>query len=127
MENNSNTFIPYNQQSYTGYSTSYNAITINNPYIDLEGESLSTMVLWQNINSENLNASQNVASKTITIPNNTNGSNPDSSMTYYTFSQIFSISTLQLALETFFNITPSTPTPPSTQQYVYNPSNYSLS
>jgi hypothetical protein len=107
-----NIYQPFETVTYNTVPTSINSITINNPYIDLKGKKIVSLVDF-NISDSN-NNSEIVKTKPTVITD------------LVQYESIFNIDALFSKLETYYNIKPTISAIPDLNncKIIYNPSQY---
>jgi hypothetical protein len=108
---NNNTYQTFETVTYNTIPVSVDSITINNPYIDLKGQKIISLV---DFNTSDSAKSQIIRSKSALITD------------IVQYESIFNIDALFSKLETYYNIKPTISAIPTITncKFIYNPSNY---
>jgi hypothetical protein len=107
---NKNIYQSFEPVSYNTLEVDINSITINNPYIDIVGQKIVSIVDFNITNSNN--KTEIIKSKSALI------SDP------IKYNTIFDINALFNKLETYFNIKPTISARPKDCEFIYNPRDY---
>ncbi len=110
---NNNIYQPFETVTYNTVPSSINSITINNPYIDLKGQKIVSVV---DFNLSEDNKSEIIKTKTAVITD------------VVQYESIFNIDALFSKLETYYNLKPTMSAVPDINncKIIYNPSDYPL-